>query len=194
MWYLEKLTDEENDLNHSECLTDNDNNMSKLLSEDAKKYIEHWKAKFTPEQKKGALIASLMYLQKENGGYLTTPIMEALADYLEITNIEVLEVATFYSMFDLKEVGKNKIYLCTNISCQLRGVDEIAKRFKDKLSVEFGETTEDKKFTLKEFECLGACTRAPMCLINETYHENLTVESVDKIIDDLREESQDDHE
>jgi len=156
-----------------------------VLSAEVRAKIDHWLTKYPPDQKQSAVMAALTAAQDDNGGWLTTELMDAVADYLEMPTIAVYEVATFYSMFELKPVGRHKICLCTNISCMLRGSDGIASHLKEKLGVGLGETTEDNKVTLKEVECLGACGGAPMCMIDKTYHENLTPEKLDKILDEL---------
>ncbi len=156
------------------------------LSNKAKKDIDHWLKKFPDNQRQSALLAALHIVQAENNGYLTEPLMQALAEYLEIPVIAVLEVATFYMMYDLHPTGKYKIYVCTNISCQLRGSDEIMDHLKKRLKIDKGQTTKDNLFTLKEFECLGACVGAPMMQINKEYYEHLTPKSVDEILEDLK--------
>lgn len=159
--------------------------MSSLLSAKAKKEIDHWLKKFPETQKQSALLAALHTVQEENGGHLTEPLMDAVAEYLGIPPISVYEVASFYMMYDLKPTGKNKLYVCTNIACQLRGADEIMARIQKRLKIKPGETTKDGLFTLKEFECLGACTGAPMMQVNKDYHEQLTPEKVDTLLDKL---------
>ncbi|MEM1244164.1 MAG: NADH-quinone oxidoreductase subunit NuoE, partial [Pseudomonadota bacterium] len=156
-----------------------------LLTAEVKKGIDHWVAKFPAEQKQSAVIPGLLLVQEANGGWLSDELLGAVADYLEMPKIAVFEVATFYTMFDLKPVGKHKIFVCTNISCMLRGCDKIVDHLKQKLAVDFGQTTKDGKFTLKEVECMAACTTAPMMQIDKDYHENLTVEKVDEILDSL---------
>ena len=147
--------------------------------------IDVFLAKFPEDQRQSAVISALMVVQKANGGWLTEELMDQVADYIGIPKIAVYEVATFYSLFDLKKVGKHKIYLCTNISCMLRGSKDIAKYLQAKLKVKFGQTTQDGKITLKHAECLGACGGAPMLQLDETYHENLTLEKVDKLLEGL---------
>jgi NADH-quinone oxidoreductase subunit E len=156
-----------------------------VLSAEVRTKIDHWLTKYPSDQKQSAVMAALTATQEDNGGWLTTELMDAVADYLDMSKIAVYEVATFYSMFELKPVGRHKICLCTNISCMLRGSEGIATHLKEKLGIGFGKTTEDNKFTLKEVECLGACGGAPMCLIGKTYHENLTPEKLDTILGEL---------
>ncbi len=132
------------------------------------------------------MLAALREVQHENGGYLTTELMDAVADYLDMPPIAVYEVASFYSMFELKPVGRHCIAVCTNISCMLRGSDTVLSYIERKLGIQLGESTPDGKFYLKkEEECLAACCGAPMMQVNHVYHENLTPEKVDRILDSL---------
>jgi NADH-quinone oxidoreductase subunit E len=162
-----------------------DANETNLLSAETLAEIDMWINKYPTEQKQSACMAALRIAQDANGGHLTEPHMDAVADYLEMPRISVYEVATFYSMYELKPVGKHKICVCTNISCMLCGSDEIVAHINKRLGIGFGETTEDGRITLKEVECLGACVGAPMLQIGETYYENLTPESIDTILDGL---------
>lgn len=155
------------------------------LSKSAKAEIDKWLAKYPAEQRRSAVIPALHIAQDENKGYLTTELMDDVADYLQIPRVSVYEVATFYSMYDLDKVGAHKVCVCTNISCMLANSDAVVKRLKEKLNIDFNETTPDGKFTLKEVECLGACVNAPVMLLDRTYHEHLTPEKVDKIIGEL---------
>jgi NADH-quinone oxidoreductase subunit E len=158
---------------------------STLLSEESRAAIDRWIAKYPPDQKKSAVMGALSVVQDANGGWLTTELMDAVADYLDMPPIAVYEIATFYSMYELKPVGQHKLCVCTNVSCMLRGSDDIVAHLKKKLGIGFGETTSDKKFTLKEVECLGACGGAPMMQIGREYHENLTSEKIDEILGKL---------
>jgi NADH-quinone oxidoreductase subunit E len=153
-----------------------------LLSEESRAAIDRWIAKYPPDQKQSAVMPALSIVQDANGGWLTTELMDAIADYLDMQPIAVYEVATFYSMYELKPVGQNKLCICTNISCMLRGSEDIVAHLEQKLGIKLGETTADKKFTLKEVECLGACGGAPMMQVGREYHENLTPETVDEIL------------
>lgn len=155
------------------------------LSAESLAEIDKWIAKYPADQKQSACMAALRIVQDENNGYLTKPLMNAVADYLEMPHISVYEVATFYSMYELKPVGKHKICVCTNISCMLCGSDEIVAYLSKRLGIGLGETTDDGRITLKEVECLGACVGAPMLQIGETYYENLTPESIDEILNTL---------
>ncbi|MFI4937299.1 MAG: NADH-quinone oxidoreductase subunit NuoE [Candidatus Berkiellales bacterium] len=156
-----------------------------LLSQQVRSHIDAWVKKYPSDQKQSAVIAALTIVQDENGGHLTQELMDAVAAYLGMPKIAVYEVATFYSMLELKPVGKHKISLCTNISCMLSGSEEIANHLKRKLGIGFGQTTADSKFTLKSVECLAACGGAPMMLIGHTYHENLTPKKIDDILASL---------
>ncbi|MCX7122165.1 MAG: NADH-quinone oxidoreductase subunit NuoE [Gammaproteobacteria bacterium] len=156
------------------------------LSNQIKIDIDYWLKKFPETQRQSALLGALHIVQDGHQGYLTDSLLEAVADYIGIPKIAVLEVASFYMMYDLKPIGKFKLYVCTNISCQLRGSDQIMHHLEKKLKIHPGETTKDGMFTLKEFECLGACTGAPMMQINKDYHENLTPEKVDQILANLK--------
>lgn len=155
------------------------------LSSSVRAAIDKWLVRYPPEQKRSAVLESLRYAQEENGGYLTEALMNAVADYLALPPIAVYEVATFYSMYHLNPVGRHVINVCTNVSCMLSGADEVVDYFKKRLGIEMGETTADGKFTLKEEECLAACTKAPMCQIGKKYYENLTPEKIDTILNDL---------
>jgi len=161
-------------------------NKLSLISESAKTEIDHWLAKYPEDRKQSALIAALTAVQHDNGGSLTRDLMDAVAEYLEIPSIAAYEVATFYSMFDLEPIGRNKISVCTNISCMLCGGEKIVEHISNRLGIKLGETTADGKFTLnREEECLAACSGAPMMVINGHYHEQLTLEKVDAILDGL---------
>ena len=111
--------------------------------------------------------------------------MNAVAEYLDMPRIAVYEVATFYSMYEHQPVGRHKIGVCNSISCLLGGSQEVLTYLQDKLGVKLGEVTEDGKFSIKEVECLGACVGAPVVMIGKQYYENLTPESLDKILEDL---------
>ena len=130
-------------------------------------------------------MGSLMVAQEYNANYLSEELMDAVADYLDIPHMAAYEVATFYTMYNLEPVGEHVINVCTNISCMLRGSKEIVTRLQERLNIGFGETTADNKVTLKEVECQGACAGAPMCEIDKTFHENLTPEKVDTIVDGI---------
>ena len=156
---------------------------SDLLSAHARAEIDHWLTRYPADRKQSAVLAALREVQHENGGYLTTELMDAVADYLDMPPIAVYEVATFYSMFELKPVGRHSIAVCTNISCMLRGSDTVLAYIEKKLGIKLGESTPDGKFYLKrEEECLAACCGAPMMQVDHVYYENLTPEKVDQIL------------
>ena len=156
-----------------------------LLSDRSRAEIDRWIAKYPPERKQSAVMAALRIAQEQNGGWLPADLIEAVAQYLEMSPIAVHEVATFYTMYDLKPVGRHKVCVCTNIACQLNGSDRIMNHLQKRLGVKPGETSAGGKFTLKEVECLGACGGAPMMMLDRTYHENLTPEKVDEILNKL---------
>jgi len=142
-------------------------------------------AKYPSGRQRSALLPLLDLAQRQNGDWLSIPAMDYVAEFLSLPAIKVYEVATFYSMFNLKPVGKNLIQVCRTTPCWLRGADKLTETCKSKLGIDLKETTEDGKFTLVEVECLGACVNAPMVQINDDYFEDLTSESMEKIIDDL---------
>lgn len=144
--------------------------------------IDRWVSNFPPERKQSAVIPALHIVQDANGGWLSKELMDAVAAYLDMEPISVYEVATFYTMYSLKPIGRHKISVCTNVSCMLRGSDEIVAHLESRLGVRLGQTTADGKFTLKEVECLAACAGAPMFQIGKQYHENLTPEKIDEIL------------
>ncbi len=156
-----------------------------LIAPNAREEMDRWVAKYPAEHRKSAVLACLRIAQEQNGGWLTTELMDAVAAYLALEPIEVYEVATFYSMFELKPVGRHKISICTNISCQLCGSDAVVAHLEKKLGIKLGDTTPDGRFTLKEVECLGACVDAPMFQVGKTYHGPLTPEKIDAILDQL---------
>ena len=159
-----------------------------LISADSKADIDKWVAKYPTDQKQSAVMAALRIVQDQNAGSLNKELIEAVAMYLDMPAIAAYEVATFYSMYEHKAVGKHKICVCTNISCMLNGSDEIVAHLENKLGIKLGETTEDGRFTLKEVECLGACVNAPMLSLANEYHEKLTPETIDILIAKLSEE------
>ena len=158
-----------------------------LLSHHARAVIDAWVAKFPPERKQSALLAALTEVQHENQGFLTTGLMDAVADYLELPRIAVYEVASFYSMYETSPCARNSVAICTNVSCMLRGSEDIVTHVEHKLGIRIGESTADGRIFLKpEEECLAACCGAPMMQVNHVYHENLTIDRVDEILDGLQ--------
>ena len=142
--------------------------------------------KYPTGRQASAVIPLLMLAQRQNGGWLPQPALDHVAHFLEMPPIRVYEVATFYTMFKLKPVGRHHIEVCTNISCWLRGSDRVLAACQTKLGIAPGETTADGLFTLSEAECLGACVNAPMVQIGVDYFEDLSVEAIEAIIDALR--------
>lgn len=163
--------------------------MGMTISEAARADIDRWIKKYPEEQKQSAVMAALRIVQDENSGSLTTEMMDEVAEYLDMPPINVYEVATFYSMYEHKPVGKHKLCVCTNISCMLRNSKGVVDHLEEKLGIGFGEVTEDGVFSLKEVECLGACVNAPVMQVGEHYHEHLNPEKIDRLLDELRQES-----
>ena len=160
--------------------------LSQLVSSKAIAEVDQWVKQYPDDQKQSAVMAALRIVQDENGGYLTTELMDGVANYLEMPPIAVYEVASFYSMYEHRPVGKHKICVCNSISCMINGSEKIIDYLKKKLGVELGEVTKDGRFSIKEVECLGACVGAPMMMIGKQYYEDLTPEKIDKIIESLR--------
>jgi NADH-quinone oxidoreductase subunit E len=157
------------------------------LSEHTRAEIDHWVARFPAGRQRSAVIAALRAAQEENQGYLTAPLMDAIAAYLQLPPIQVYEVASFYSMFETHPCGRHHVSVCTNISCMLRGGEELLAHVEKRLGIKVGESTPDGRIFLKqEEECLAACTGAPMMMVDHVYHENLTNDAVDRILDELK--------
>ncbi|MBS1588091.1 MAG: NAD(P)H-dependent oxidoreductase subunit E [Bacteroidetes bacterium] len=160
--------------------------MSISFSETKLKEVNGIIARYPDGKQKSALIPILHIAQEENGGWLDIPTMDYVANLLNILPIEVYEVATFYTMFNMKPVGKYVFEVCRTGPCMLNGSDDIIQYIKDKLGIAEGETTPDGLFTLKPAECLGACGYAPMMQLGKFYKEHLTKEKVDQIIEECR--------
>ena len=161
---------------------------AELLDASTRQTIDQWLAKFPQnlEGRRSAIIQSLFAAQHQNGGWLSPDIMDAVADYLDVPPVWVYEVANFYSMLETRPVGRHSISICTNISCMLCGSDEVVDYIQKKLGIKLGETTPDGRIFLKiEEECVAACTGAPMMVVDGHYHENLTPEKIDAILDAL---------
>ncbi|MBC7795241.1 MAG: NAD(P)H-dependent oxidoreductase subunit E [Pyrinomonadaceae bacterium] len=146
--------------------------------------IENHIAKYPAERRRSALLPLLFVVQRERG-YIDTPGAAYVANKLEIEIVDVWETASFYSMFNMKPVGRHHIQICKTLSCKIMGEPEITNHVCSKLGIKAGETTKDGKFTLSLVECLGSCGSAPMFQIGFDYHEWLTPEKVDKILDSL---------
>lgn len=156
-----------------------------FLSDESKQKIDTWVAKFPEGKQRSALIMALRIAQDEHG-YLTEPLMQAVADYLDLPKAYVYEVATFYTMYKLEPHGKYTIAICDSISCMLCGAKQLMAYTENKLGIRVGETTKDGMFTLKHAECLAACCAAPAVLVNDNlYHENMTPEKIDSLVDFL---------
>lgn len=152
-----------------------------LLSADIRERISNWILRYPPEQKRSGVFEALRLVQEQNG-HLTTELMDAVADFLEMPKVAVYEVATFYTMYYLSPVGEHVINVCTNISCSLNGADAVLQHLKQKLGVDLNENTPDGKFTIKEVECLGACVAAPVCQIGKQYYEKMSPEKIDAVL------------
>ncbi len=143
-------------------------------------------AKYPSDRKKSAVMPLLDLAQRQNNNYISKEIIEYIAKMLDMAEIRVYEVASFYTMYNLKPVGKFLLQFCKTTPCMLRGIDEIIKITKEKLGIEMDETTADGLFTLKAVECLGACVNAPVVQINDDYFEDLTPENFLKILENLK--------
>jgi len=157
-----------------------------LLSQEAYKKIDRELAKFPADQKQSATMAALAIAQDEKG-WLSPEVMKEVADYLGMAPIAVQEVATFYNMFNTKPVGKHKISVCTNLPCALSGGERAAHYLKDKLGIDYRETTADGQFTLIEGECMGACGDAPVMLVNnKRMCSHMSNEKIDALVEELK--------
>jgi len=156
------------------------------FSEHKLKEVDQIVSRYPAGKQKSALLPVLHLAQQEFGGWLDVPVMDYVAGLLKLDPIEVYEVATFYSMYNLKPVGRYMFEVCQTGPCMLRGSDDIIHYIYEKLGIKPGETTKDGLFTLKTVECLGACGYAPMMQMGKTFREHLTKEKVDTIIDECR--------
>lgn len=156
------------------------------FSEDALELISRIKKRYPEGKQKSAILPVLHLAQAEFGGWLSPETMDYVASVLNILPVEVYEVASFYSMFNLKPVGKCVIEVCRTGPCWLLGAEDLVNYLEKKLNIKVGETTADGMFTLKTVECLAACGTAPIIQVGETYHENLNVEKVDAMLDNYR--------
>ena len=156
------------------------------LTGERRELADKIKLRYPEDRVASAIIPLLDLAQRENKGWLSKEAIDFVAQETSSASIRVYEVASFYSMFNMKPVGKHFIQVCRTTPCWLRGSDELTNKVKSKLGIEIGETTEDGEFTLVEVECLGACCNAPMVQINDDYFEDLTPEHLDKLLDDLK--------
>lgn len=155
------------------------------FSQDLLIKVDALKARYPEGKQKSALIPLLHIAQDESNGWLDVPVMDYVAELLDITPIEVYEVASFYTMFNLQPVGKHILEVCRTGPCMLNGSDDIIAHIQKRLNIKNGETSEDGMFTLKTAECLGACGYAPMMQLGKFYKEHLTIEKVDALIDEM---------
>jgi NADH-quinone oxidoreductase subunit E len=154
-----------------------------MFSEEAKTQLDNLIKKYP--NKKAALLPALWIAQEQYGGYVPAEAMREVAEYLDLSPAEVEGVATFYTMYYKKPVGKYHLEVCHNIACMVVGADQLIEYIGDKLGIEPGETTPDLKFTLSSAECLGACANAPCMMVGPKYYENVTTEKADKILEEL---------
>lgn len=173
--YFEKLPDEFVPFN----VKDPEVNLE--LAEDIRQHIDRWNLRYPLEQKRSGVFEALRVVQ-ERHGHLTLPLMDAVADYLNMPRVSVYEIAAFYTMYYLNPVGTHVIDVCTNISCRLNGAKNIVEHLKKRLNINLNETTADGQFTLKEVECLGACVSPPVCMVGKKYYVNLTTETIDEML------------
>jgi NADH-quinone oxidoreductase subunit E len=158
------------------------------FSDEAMKTVQTIISHYPPEKIKSALLPVLHIAQAEFGGWLSPETMDYVASVLKIKPIEVFEVASFYTMYNLQPVGKCVIEVCQTSSCWLCGAEDIIRHIEKKLNIKAGETTKDGMFTLKTAECLGSCGTAPMIQVGASYHENLTYEKVDALLEKYKSE------
>ena len=157
-----------------------------VLNDHTRHEIEHWLTKFPADKRRSAMIAGLRAAQEQNHGHLTDELITAVANYLKTPPTWAYEVASFYSQFHIGACGRNKVSVCTNISCWLNGAGDILAHVENKYGIKLGGSSIDGKIHLvEEEECLAACVRAPMMTVNGHYHENLTTQKVDTILDAL---------
>jgi len=155
------------------------------LSSDVQRKIDRELLKYPPDQRQSAVMSALAFAQDEHG-WLSTDVMDAVAHYLGMPPVAVYEVATFYTMYNLKPTGRYKVTICTNLPCALSGANVAAEHLKEKLGIGFGETTADGRFTLKEGECMGACGDAPVLIVNDRRMCSfMSNERLDELVDDL---------
>ncbi len=168
-------------------MTDATTSKASRLSATLCKEIDLELEKFPADQRQSAVLGALRAVQHHDPQhYLSPEMMDAVAEYIGMPEIAVYEVASFYSMYNLEPVGKHEISVCTNVSCMLRGSDQIVAHLEDRLKIRLGETTSDGKiFLKKEEECLAACCGAPMLQVDHVYHEHLTIEKIDKLLEKL---------
>jgi NADH-quinone oxidoreductase subunit E len=160
---------------------------ARLLNEHTRHEIDEWISRFPTGRQRSAVLSALRFTQEQNNGFLTPELMDGVAEYLRLPPIQVYEVASFYSMFETHPCGRHHVSICTNISCMLNGAEDLVAHCEKKLGIKLGESTTDGRiFLKKEEECLAACTGAPMMMVDHEFHEYLTPEKVDKVLDELK--------
>ena len=159
----------------------------KLLNEHTRHEIDEWIGRFPTGKHRSAVLSALRFTQEQNNGFLTPELMDGVAEYLRLPPVQVYEVATFYSMFETHPCGRHHVSICTNISCMLNGAEDLVTHCEKKLGIKLGQSTADGRIFLKqEEECLAACTGAPMMMVDHVFHEYLTPDRVDQVLDDLK--------
>ena len=159
---------------------------ARLLNEHTRHEIDEWIGRFPTGRHRSAVLSALRFTQEQNEGFLTPELMDGVAEYLRLPPIQVYEVASFYSMFETHPCGRHHVSICTNISCMLNGAEDLVAHCEKKLGIKLGESTPDGRVYLKqEEECLAACVYAPAMTVNGHYHEHLTIEKLDAILDGL---------
>ena len=157
------------------------------LTDHTRHEINEWIARFPHGRQRSATLSALRFAQEQNQGFLTPDLMDAVAEYLRLPSIQVYEVASFYSMLETHPCGRHHVSVCTNISCWLNGGEDILAHCERRLGIKVGESTADRRIFLKqEEECLAACTGAPMMMVDHVFHEHLTTDKVDRILDALK--------
>ena len=160
---------------------------ARALSEHTRHEIDEWIGRFPTGRQRSAVLSALRFTQEQNNGFLTPALMDGVAEYLRLPPVQVYEVASFYSMFETHPCGRHHVSICTNISCMLNGAEDLVAHCERKLGIKLGESTKDGRiFLKKEEECLAACTGAPMMMVDHVFHEYLTPEKVDKVLDELK--------
>ena len=157
-----------------------------MLTTDSLRKIDREIAKYPPERKQSAVMSALIIAQDEKG-WLSSELMDYVASYLGMPPVAVYEVATFYTMYNLQPIGRFKLTVCTCLPCGLQGALDAADHLRDRLGIDFNETTPDGRFTLKEGECMGACAMAPVVLVNnKKMHDYMSNEKLDQLIENLK--------
>lgn len=160
---------------------------ARVLTEHTRHEIDEWIGRFPTGKQRSAVLSALRFTQEQNNGFLTPELMDGVAEYLQLPVVQVYEVATFYSMFETHPCGRHHVSICTNISCMLNGAEDLVAHCEKKLGIKLGQSTSDGRIFLKqEEECLAACTGAPMMMVDHVFHEYLTPEKVDRVLDELK--------